>query len=163
LANTLNAHLWETVGRFLKGQLLIERGDFAQGLLVLRDAFERCDRTGWRLSYAEFKGTLALGLAGTGRLDEALLAVDDAMAADREGADGRGWYAPELLRIKGDVLLQQAAGQLVLAADCFAQATQMAREAGRSILGAQGRSQRCPFAGESRSPRGGESVACISL
>ena len=110
LATGSNAHLWETVGHFLKGKLLVERGEFAQGLLVLRDAFETCDRTGWRISYAEFKGALALGLAGTGRLDEALVALDDAMAADREGADGRGWYAPELLRIKGEVLLQQAAG-----------------------------------------------------
>jgi predicted ATPase len=110
---------------------LVERGEFAQGLLVLRDAFETCDRTGWRLSYAEFKGVLALGLAGTGRLDEALLAVDDAMAADREGADGRGWYAPELLRIKGEVLLRQATDQSALAAeDCFSQAAQMAREQG---------------------------------
>jgi len=97
----------------------------------LRDAFETCDRTGWHISYDEYKGALALGLAGTGRLDEALIALDDAMATDREGADGRGWYAPELLRIKGEVLLQQAADQLVLAAeDCFNQAAQMAREQG---------------------------------
>jgi predicted ATPase/DNA-binding winged helix-turn-helix (wHTH) protein len=126
-----NAHLWEAAARFLKGKLLVERGAFAQGLLVLRDAFETCDRTGWHISYEEYKGALALGLAGTGRLDEALLAVDDAMAADRKGSDGRGWYAPELLRIKGEVLLQQAAGQLALAAeDCFDQAAQIAREQG---------------------------------
>jgi predicted ATPase len=57
--------------------------------------------------------------------------VDDAMAADRKKSDGRGWYAPELLRIKGEVLLQQAAGQLALAAeDCFNQAAQMAHEQG---------------------------------
>jgi predicted ATPase len=57
--------------------------------------------------------------------------VDDAMAADRTKSDGRGWYAPELLRIKGEVLLQQAAGQLALAAeDCFNQAAQMAHEQG---------------------------------
>ena len=126
-----NAHLWEAAAHFLKGKLLVERGEFAQGLLVLRDAFETCDRTGWHISYEEYKGALALGLAGTGRLDEALVALDDAMAADRKGADGRGWYAPELLRIKGEVLLQQAADQLVLAAeDCFTQAAQMAREQG---------------------------------
>src|SRR5882757_7173414 len=131
VATGLNAHLWETVGHFLKGKLLVERGEFAQGLLVLRDAFETCGRTGWHISYEEFKGALALGLAGTGRLDEALLAVDDAIAADREGADGHGWYAPELLRIKGEVLLQQAADQSTLAAeDCFDQAAQMAREQG---------------------------------
>jgi predicted ATPase len=127
----MNAPLWETAGHFLKGKLLIERGEFAQGLLVLRDAFETCDRTGWHISYDEFKGALASGLAGTGRLDEALVALDDAMAADREGADGHGWYAPELLRIKGEVLLRQAADQSALAAeDCFNQAAQMARAQG---------------------------------
>jgi predicted ATPase/DNA-binding winged helix-turn-helix (wHTH) protein len=130
-AKGLNAHLWETAGHFLKGKLLVERGEYAQGLLVLRDAFDTCGRTGWRLSYAEFKGALALGLAGTGRLDEALVALDDAVAADREGADGYVWYVPELLRIKGDVLLQQASDQSAMAAeDCFSQAAQMAREQG---------------------------------
>jgi predicted ATPase len=129
VAKGLNAHLWETAGHFLKGKLLVERGEFAQGLLILRDAFEACGRTGWRLSYPEFKGALALGLAGTGRPDEALVALDDAVTA--EGEDGHGWYAPELLRIKGEVLLQQAADQSALAAeDCFNQAAQMAREQG---------------------------------
>jgi predicted ATPase/DNA-binding winged helix-turn-helix (wHTH) protein len=129
VATGLNAPLWVTAGHFLKGQLLVERGEFAQGLLVLRDAFETCDRTGWHISYAEFKGALALAFAGTGRLHEALIALDDAMAADHEGADGHGWYAPELLRIKGEVLLQQAADQSTLAAeDCFNQAAQMARD-----------------------------------
>jgi predicted ATPase/DNA-binding winged helix-turn-helix (wHTH) protein len=125
----LNAHVWETSGHFLKGKLLVERGEYAQGLLVLRDAFETCDRTGWHISYAEFKGALALGLAGTGRPDEALIALDEAMAADREGADGHGWFAPELLRIKGEVLLLQATDQSTLAAeDCFNRAAQIARE-----------------------------------
>ena len=90
VAKGSNAHLWETAGHFLKGKLLVERGEFAQGLLVLRDAFETCDRTGWRISYEEYKGALALGFAGTGRLDEALVALDDAMAADRRARTGAG-------------------------------------------------------------------------
>jgi predicted ATPase/DNA-binding winged helix-turn-helix (wHTH) protein len=129
VASRLNAQIFEITGHFLKGKLLIECGEFAQGLPVLRDAFETCDRTGWHISYAEFKGALALGLAGTGRLDEAFVALDEAMAADREG--GHGWYAPELLRIKGEVLLQQVADQSILAAeDCFDRAAQMAHERG---------------------------------
>jgi predicted ATPase/DNA-binding winged helix-turn-helix (wHTH) protein len=129
VATGFNARVWVAAGHFLKGQLLVERGEFAKGLPVLRTAFETCDLTGWHISYAEFKSSLALGLAGTGKLDEALVALDDAMAADREG--GHGWYAPELLRIKGEVLLQQAAEQSILAAeDCFNQAAQMAREQG---------------------------------
>jgi predicted ATPase len=136
VATRSNAPFWETMGRFLKGQLLVGRGEFAEGLLVLRDAFETCERTGWRLSYEEFKGALALGLAGTGRVDEALVALDGALAAERDGAGGHGWYAPELLRIKGEVVLQQAADQSGVAAeDCFNQAAQIAREQGALFWG----------------------------
>jgi tetratricopeptide (TPR) repeat protein len=131
VAKRLNAHLWETAGRFLRGKLLVERGALAQGLLELRDAFETSDRTGWHMSYVEFKGALALGLVGTGRLDEALGALDEAMAEEGEEGHGHGWYSPELLRIKGQVLLQQAADQSVPAAEeCFAQAARLAREQG---------------------------------
>jgi tetratricopeptide (TPR) repeat protein len=129
VATSLDAHFWETAGRFLKGKLLVERGEFAQGLLILRDAFETCGRTGWRLSYPEFKGDLALAFAGLGRLDEALGALEDAVASAGEGENGQVWYVPELLRIKGEVLLLQATDQSVLAAeDCFNQAGEMARE-----------------------------------
>jgi predicted ATPase len=131
VATRVNAHLWKTAGHFLNGKLLVERGEFAQGLLVLRDAFETSDRTGWHISYSEFKGALALGLAGAGRLDEALAALDNAMAAEGEDGRGHGWYSPELLRIKGEVLLQQAADRSIPAAeDCFNQAAQMADEQG---------------------------------
>jgi predicted ATPase/DNA-binding winged helix-turn-helix (wHTH) protein len=129
VATSLDAQFWETAGRFLKGKLLVERGEFAQGLLILRDAFETCGRTGWRLSYPEFKGALALAFAGLGRLDEALGALEDAVASAGEGENGQVWYVPELLRIKGEVLLLQApdrAGQA--AEDCFIQAGEMARE-----------------------------------
>jgi predicted ATPase/DNA-binding winged helix-turn-helix (wHTH) protein len=129
VATSFNAPVWVASGHFLKGQLLVERGEFAKGLLVFRDAFETCDRTGWYISYAEFKSALALGFVGIGKLDEALAALDEAMAADRKGE--HGWYAPELLRIKGEVLLRQAGDQSTLAAeDSFNRAAQMAREQG---------------------------------
>ncbi len=129
MATNLDAHFWQTAGRFLKGKLLIERGEFAQGLPVLLDAFETCDRTGWRLSYPEFKGALAQAFAGLGRLDEALAALEDGMASAGEGEDGQVWYVPELLRIKGELLFQRTADQSAQASeDCFNQAGEMARE-----------------------------------
>jgi len=131
VATSLNAHFWETAGRFVQGKLLVERGEFAQGLLVLRDAFETCGRTGWRVQYPEFKAALALAHAGLGQLDEAIGAVEDAVATAGEGANSQALYVPELLRIKGEVLLRQAADQSVRAAeDCFNQAGEMAREHG---------------------------------
>lgn len=131
VATSLNAPFWLTVGRFLEGKLLIERREFAQGLPVLQDAFETCRRTGWRMSYPEFKGALAVALGGLGRLGEGLDAVNDAMASAGAGDDGQRWYVPELLRIKGEMLLQQAADQSASAAEeCFDQAADMAREQG---------------------------------
>jgi predicted ATPase/DNA-binding winged helix-turn-helix (wHTH) protein len=130
VATRLNAPFWQVMGRLLEGKLMVERRDFAQGLAVLREAFDVCRQTGWRVSYPEFKGTLAAAHLGLGQLGEALEAVDDAMASSGE-RHGQMWYLPELLRIKGEVLLPQASGQSAAAAeDCFNQAAEMARGQG---------------------------------
>jgi predicted ATPase len=123
------APFWTTVGQFLRGKLLVERQQFAEGLAVLHEAFDICNQTGWRLSYPEFMGSFALALAGLGRLDEAHDAVCKAIEAAGGREDGEQWYVPELLRIKGEVLLRQAGeGSAAAAEDCFNQAGEMARE-----------------------------------
>jgi predicted ATPase/DNA-binding winged helix-turn-helix (wHTH) protein len=130
-ATSAVAPFWTMVGQFLHGKLLVERHQFAEGLAVLREAFDTCNQTGWRLSYPEFMGSFALALAGLGRLDEAYDAVCKAIEAASGGDDGQQWYLPELLRIKGEVLLHQAGDRSAAAAeDCFNQAREMAREQG---------------------------------
>jgi predicted ATPase/DNA-binding winged helix-turn-helix (wHTH) protein len=125
------APFWTTAGQFLRGKLLVERRQFAEGLAVLRDAFDICERTNWRISYPEFMGSFALALAGLGRLDEAHDAVCKAIEAAGGGEDGQQWYVPELLRIKGEVLLRQLSNQAAHAAvACFDQAADMARGQG---------------------------------
>jgi predicted ATPase/DNA-binding winged helix-turn-helix (wHTH) protein len=129
VATSLNAPFWVTVSRFLEGKLLVERGEFTEALPILRNAFETCSRTGWRMSYPEFKGAFAAALAGLGRLDEALETVNEAIASAGEGEDGQRWYVPELLRIKGEVLVEQAADRPAPSAeDCFSQGAEIARE-----------------------------------
>lgn len=131
VATSLNAPFWQTAGRLLEGKLLVERGEFAQGIVVLQDAFDTCSRTGWRISYPEFRGALAQALAGLGQVDPALSAVNEAVTSAGQGENGQVWYVPELLRIKGDVLLRQAGnGSAAAAEDCFNQAREMAREQG---------------------------------
>ncbi len=130
-ATSAAAPFWTMVGQFLRGKLLVERQQFAEGLAVLREAFDICNQTGWRLSYPEFMGSFGLALAGVGRLDEAHDAVCKAIEAAGGREDGEQWYVPELLRIKGEVLLRQTSNQAVqAAADCFTQAAEMAREQG---------------------------------
>jgi predicted ATPase/DNA-binding winged helix-turn-helix (wHTH) protein len=130
-ATSAAAPFWTMVGQFLRGKLLVERHQFAEALADLREAFDICNQTGWRLSYPEFMGSFALALAGLGRLDEAHDAVSKAIEAAGGREDGERWYVPELLRIKGEVLLRQTSNRAFqAAADCFAQAAEMAREQG---------------------------------
>jgi predicted ATPase len=119
-----------TAGQFLRGKLFVQRHAYAEGLAVLRDAFEICRQTGWRLSWPEFTGSLALALAGLGRADEAHDAVTRAIESAGGRADGQQWYVPELLRIKGEILLQHGSERDLTAANCFNQAAAMAREQG---------------------------------
>jgi tetratricopeptide (TPR) repeat protein len=130
-ATSAAAPFWTMVGQFLRGKLLVERQQFAEGLTALREAFDIGNQTGWRLSYPEFMGSFALALAGVGRLDEAHDAVCKAIEAAGGREDGEQWYVPELLRIKGEVLLRQTSNQAGQAAsNCFAKAAEMACEQG---------------------------------
>jgi hypothetical protein len=130
LATRVNAPFWITAGQFLRGKLFVERRAFADGLAVLRDAFEICRQTGWRISYPEFTGSVALALAGLGRFDEAYDAVTGAIEGAGGRADGQQWYVPELLRIKGEVLFQQGSEPISAAESCLNQGAAMAREQG---------------------------------
>jgi predicted ATPase len=129
-ATSLNSRFWMTVAQLFEGKLLVERGEFSEGIVTLRTAFATCSETGWRPSYPEFRESLALALGGLGRLDEAKNVVNEAIAAAGRREDGQHWYAPELLRIKADILLQQSADQSGLAEDWFGQAVKMARDQG---------------------------------
>jgi predicted ATPase/DNA-binding winged helix-turn-helix (wHTH) protein len=129
VATTVNAPFWRIIGRSLQGKLMIMRGEFDTGVALLREALATSDETGWRICHPEFTGALAVGLAGLGRLSEALEAVNEALARANEG--GELWYLPELLRIKGALLLQQADDHSIAAAeDCFLCALHVAREQG---------------------------------
>jgi predicted ATPase len=130
-ATSAAAPFWTMVGQFLRGKLLVERQQFTEGFDVLREAFDVGDQTGWRLAYPEFMGSFALALSGLGRFDEAHDAVCKAIEAAGKQEDGEQWYVPELLRIKGEVLLTQPSNQAVAeAADCYARAAEMARGQG---------------------------------
>jgi predicted ATPase/DNA-binding winged helix-turn-helix (wHTH) protein len=140
LAARHNWTLWKIVGRCLKGWLLVMRGDCATGSALLRTGLETCERTGWTMCYPEFLSALAEGLAGVGQITEAISTVDRALA--RVERPGELWYLAELLRLKGELLLQQAADQSISAAEgCFVRALDVARQQGalfwelRSALG----------------------------
>ena len=153
-ATRINAPFWQTAGQFLSGKLMIERGDFARGVAVLNDAFEACRRTGWRMSYPEFKGALAMGLAGLGQLDEALAAVNEGLDGAVQGEHGYDLFFAELLRIKGEILLRREA--VTAAEDSFRSGDRHRPAAGSAVLGAARRPRPRAPAREPRSRRRGK-------
>ncbi len=122
---------WKTVGTFLEGRRLVLQGKFAAAVTELRKGFDICRRTGWQVSYPEYRGALAEALAGLGQFDAALTAVDEAVGRAGHGSDSQVWYVPELLRIKGEILLQQGSIEsIALAERCYVEAAELAREQG---------------------------------
>jgi predicted ATPase len=128
LATTFDAELWKIVGNCCKGKLLIARREFSEGSALLREALDLCERGGWRISNAEFLGDLACGLAGLERFDEAIATVDRALA--RAESSREHWCRAELIRIKGEVLLQQRLENEALVEDHFLSAIEFARTQG---------------------------------
>ncbi len=117
------------MGRCLEGQLLIKRGDFANGTIALRAALDTYARTGWMTCYSEFLGALAEGVAAEGGLGEATSMIDEALAWSAR--TGESYYAAELLRIRGEILLRNPQDHCESAAEgCFHEALEIARNQG---------------------------------
>jgi len=128
LATTIDAGLWKIVARCCKGEKLIARSRFAEGSALLREALDQCERDGWRSVNVEFLGDLARGLAGLERFDEAIATLDRALTRAESG--GGHWCKAELIRLKGEVLLQQRRENETLAEDRFLAAIEVARTQG---------------------------------
>jgi predicted ATPase len=127
LATTYNATFWQVLAHCLRGKLLIKRGDFEAGLALLGTGLDTCGRTGWTICYPEFLSVVAEGLAGLGQLVEARATIDQAL--QRADRGGERWYVPEILRIKGELLLRDAEDRSISPVeDCFNRALEVAQE-----------------------------------
>jgi tetratricopeptide (TPR) repeat protein len=93
-----------------------------RNLAVAADGLRRANATVYLL---QFLGALAEGLGRAGRLAEAHAALDEAMAACLRGTFL--WWRPELLRIKGNLLLAEQTDAAALSAgQCFREAIELA-------------------------------------
>jgi hypothetical protein len=86
VATVQNGTYWIILAKFLSGELDIKRGALASGVASLQSAFDQCNGNGWASRYPEFLAVLAEGLAGLGRLNDARLTIDRALAWAERGA-----------------------------------------------------------------------------
>ncbi|WP_225117682.1 tetratricopeptide repeat protein [Bradyrhizobium sp. BRP22] len=86
----------------MKGAVLINRGNIEPGVELLRAALAKLRADHYELYTGGLCLALADGLGASGRLDEALTALDDTIAI--VNANGGSLDLPELLRTKGTLL-----------------------------------------------------------
>jgi predicted ATPase len=122
---------WQLYGWGYQGAVAIRRGDVATGLRLLRSCYEELGETGITAPrFMRFAAVdMAEGLAKTGQIADAFDAIDDAIA--RAERTEELWQLPELLRVKGElVLLQGGDPQGAAAEDHFQRARDWARRQG---------------------------------
>jgi predicted ATPase/DNA-binding winged helix-turn-helix (wHTH) protein len=120
---------WHAWGRCLEGTLFIKRGDVETGLPLLRTALDELREAKLALPTTIFLSALAEGLAGVGHVTDGIAAIDEALA--RSERDEERWYVPELLRVKGELVLREDAPDAAsIAEDHFRQALHWARQQG---------------------------------
>jgi predicted ATPase/DNA-binding winged helix-turn-helix (wHTH) protein len=106
--------MWEVDSMALKGWMAIKRGDTLPGIDLMTRALAAFKQGRLGLHRPIFVGALAEALGAVGRVVESLATIEDALAeATRNEA---GWCLPELLRIRGELLLRRALPDAALAA-----------------------------------------------
>ena len=118
--------VWNDFASRLKGVVLVKTGDFDGGSPLLRAGLHEITEPNSNLWFLTTLSQMAEALGHAGRVADGLATVERGI--DRSQ---RGWLAPELLRIKGELLLSQGTtGTTEAVEDVFRQALDWAREHG---------------------------------
>ena len=97
-----------------------------EGIALIQEGLAASRATGSELYRPYFLCLLAEACTQTGRLDEGLSALTEALAAANEHEDRH--YEPEAHRLKGELLLKQNDSNAVEAQSCFERAIRIARK-----------------------------------
>jgi predicted ATPase len=91
------------VGRGFKGELAMRRGDAKGGVASLQGCLEQLHAAPYDLLTTEFNISLVQGFAAIGRHAEGMMLIDETIR--RVETNGDLCYMPELLRVKGSLVL----------------------------------------------------------
>jgi predicted ATPase/DNA-binding winged helix-turn-helix (wHTH) protein len=114
---THGVDIWRVYRCGFEGQVLVYRGDFANGLPRLRTAINELHRAKFVQYQTAFLATLAEGLTEGRQVSQALAVINE-MLAQSEVNEER-WCLPELLRIKGQAVLLEGAHNASIGAEGY--------------------------------------------
>jgi predicted ATPase/DNA-binding winged helix-turn-helix (wHTH) protein len=118
--------VWRAYARCFEGELQVKRGNLPAGLRQLGAAVDELRHARFVQYLTTFLGGLAEGLADAGDAQLAKATIDEAIARSEQSEER--WCSPELLRIRGVVVLQRGADDAVdEAEEDFVEAIKLAR------------------------------------
>jgi predicted ATPase len=109
--------------RVLRGWALSAQGDSQGALIALSEGFAEYRATSAQASQIQYLALLADGYRRAGRITEGLSTIAEARAME-----GEKWWAAELHRIEGDLLLASATSQEDRAEQSYRNAMETARQ-----------------------------------
>jgi tetratricopeptide (TPR) repeat protein len=116
------------LGRGYKGALAIRRGDARAGVENLQRCLETLHAARYELLTTTFNISLAQGFSELGRFAEGIALIDQTIGSVESGGDL--CYMPELLRVKGSLLLSMPHRRIDEAETCFTQSLELSRRQG---------------------------------
>jgi predicted ATPase len=115
---------WRAYGMICCGWTKVKNGDGAKGFSLLRDGLAAYRATGGETYMPHHIDLLARACEITGQIDEAVILLNNALQIVER--TGERWFAAELNRHKGELLLRQ--GHVEPAEDLYRKALGIARE-----------------------------------
>jgi predicted ATPase len=116
--------LWRASGTIFRGWVRVKNGDATEGMSLLRSGMAAFRATGAEMFMPHNIALLAAACETAGQIEEALTLLDDALQIVQR--TGERWFAAELHRHKGRLLLRQ--GHSVAAEELYYKALSIARE-----------------------------------
>jgi tetratricopeptide (TPR) repeat protein len=122
-ANSLTPYL--AVGRGFRGELAIRRADAEGGVGILQRCLKDLHAAPYKLLTTPLNISLVQGLAAIGQFADGFTLVDQTIRLVQENGDF--CYMPELLRLKGGLLLLRREADRDEARNCLSQSLELSR------------------------------------
>ena len=116
--------LWRALGTIYRGCVKVNDGDVAEGISLLRGGLAAYRATGAERFMSHYTALLAKASEIAGQTEEAVTQLDDALHIVER--TGERWFAAEVNRHKGQLMLRQGHSQA--AEELYAKALSIARE-----------------------------------
>jgi predicted ATPase len=125
LAQAQGFPYWMAIGSILRGWALAHQGQVQEGITQIEQGLRATRATGAEFVRPYYLGLLAEAHGIMGQPETGLTVLTEALTY-AETTGGR-WYAPELYRLKGELLLQQSPSNPTEAETCFHHAISIAQ------------------------------------